>query len=118
MLARMYWKKVVSRGEQYYQITKLENFKHRDELPEKYTSHAPHMYTFVGFIGESILHIQCPTTLNRREHMMISQYALLTEQEKKHAIHWMKICGQRLASINKKLAIKNADWTGEGFDEI
>jgi hypothetical protein len=42
----------------------------------------------------------------------------LTEQEKENAIKWMKICGARLTSINKKLAKKNEGWAGEGFDEI
>jgi hypothetical protein len=41
MLARIHWKKVVSRGEQYYQITKLENFKFEEELPEKYINNLP-----------------------------------------------------------------------------
>ena len=114
MLARIHWKKVVSRGEQYYQITKLENFKRREELPEKYTSHTPMMEPF----GDA-QHMRFTTSkIYDIEHIMFREGSLLTRQEKENIIHWMKICGQRLASINKTLAIKNADWTGEGFDEI
>ena len=122
MLARMYWKKVVSRGEQYYQITRLENFKRIDELPEKYTTNPPHMDAFVDYFSDTsqytlhISHIDKKT--NKRTHIFIRTGSLLSKSEKENAVHWMKICGQRLASINKTLTVKNADWTGEGFDEI
>jgi len=122
MLARMYWKKVVSRGEQYYQITRLENFKCIDELPEKYTTNSPHMDAFIDyFSGTSqytlhISHIDKKT--NKPTHIYIQTDSLLSKTEKENVVHWMKICGQRLASINKTLTVKNADWTGEGFDEI
>ena len=122
MLARMYWKKVVSRGEQYYQITRLENFKYEKELPEKYISQAPFMIAVPCEYGRRqtiAIFIRYPTTKhNDIGNDIIKLDALLTEQEKNSAIHWMKICGQRLSSINKTLTVKNADWTGEGFDEI
>ena len=122
MLARMYWKKVVSRDEQYYQITKLENFKRREELPEKYVNNLPYMSAFVDYFSDSnqyALHISYPEQkTNVQTHMFISVGSILSRSEKENAVHWMKVCGKRLTSINKKLAIANADWTGEGFDEI
>jgi hypothetical protein len=114
MLARMYWKKVVSKGNRCYKVTKLENFKRSDELPEKYTSNVPMMEPF----GDAQL-IRFATSKNKPlERIMFREGSLLTEQEKENAIKWMKICGARLTSINKKLAKKNEGWAGEGFDEI
>jgi len=122
MLARMYWKKVVSRGEQYYQITRLENFKRIDKLPEKYTTNPPHMNAFADYFSDPskcTLHItHMDKKTNKPTHIFIRTGSLLSKSEKENAVHWMKICGQRLASINKTLTVKNADWTGEGFDEI
>ena len=114
MLARMYWKKVVSKGNRCYQVTKLENFKRRDELPEKYTNSIPMMVPF-----RDAQHIGFATSkTNDIEHIMLRVGSLLTEQEKENAIKWMKICGARLTSINKKLTKQNEGWAGEGFDEI
>lgn len=114
MLARMYWKKVVSKGNRCYQVTKLENFKRSEELPDKYTNSAPMMEPF----GDAQL-IRFATSNNKPlEHIMFREGSLLTEQEKENAIKWMKICGARLTKINKKLAKQNEGWAGEGFDEI
>ena len=122
MLARMYWKKVVSRGKQCYQVTKLENFKCEEQLPEKYVNNLPCMSAFVDYFGDSnqyALHISYPEQkTNVQTHMIIRVGNLLSASEKENAVHWMKVCGKRLTSINKKLAIANDDWTGEGFDEI
>lgn len=120
MLARMYWKKVVSKGNRCYQVTKLENFKRREELPEKYTDNAPCMYMFTDYFSRTnALYMRYPSTKpDESVHVMIGLNQLLTEQEKENAIKWMKICGARLTSINKKLAKQNEGWAGEGFDEI
>lgn len=126
MLARMYWKKVVSKGNRCYQVTKLENFKRREELPEKYTDNAPCMYMFTDYFSRTdpstypnALYMHYPSTKpDEPVHVMIGLNQLLTEQEKENAIKWMKICGARLTKINKKLAKQNEGWAGEGFDEI
>ena len=118
MLARMYWKKVVSKGNRCYQVTKLENFKRREELPEKYTDNAPCMYMFADYY-QNALYMHYPSTKpDEPVHVVIGLNQLLTEQEKENAIKWMKICGARLTKINKKLAKQNEGWAGEGFDEI
>ena len=122
MLARMHWKKVVSRGKQCYQVTRLENFKREEELPEKYVNNLPCMSVVVDHFSDSnqcALQISYPETkTNTTEYIIFRVGNLLSASEKENAVHWMKICGKRLTSINKKLAIANADWAGEGFDEI
>ena len=114
MLARMYWKKVVSKGNRCYQVTKLENFKRSEELPEKYTNSVPMMEPF----GDAQRIIFTTQKTNTLVNITLREGCLLTEQEKENAIKWMKICGARLTSINKKLAKQNEGWAGEGFDEI
>lgn len=126
MLARMYWKKVVSKGNRCYQVTKLENFKRSEELPEKYTDNAPCMYMFTDYFSRTdqsacanALYMCYPTTKpDEPVHAVIGLNQLLTESEKEDVVKWMKICGARLTSINKKLAKQNEGWAGEGFDAI
>lgn len=135
-IAKVHWKKEVYRGVPHFRITAMEGFAQSLDLPLTYMGCAPRMYDDTtpfdacacvvtieltaaqaeegDNVGISFTNITVPEP--RKVRVFTGQ--LLTRQQMAFILGRMRQCGARLAGINKSLSKRNADWHGEGVEEI
>lgn len=121
-IAKMYWTKEVERGIKKYRITKLEGFLKEYELPVEYVSNPPYMVLYEDYVriyvpeGANLATTTVCTATGSK--FTVTPGDLIKESRMAEARKWMGICGNRLAKINRKLEIENAEWQGDGVFEI
>lgn len=114
MLAKIKAERVVVRGEPKWRILELKNFKSIDECPKEYGESFPCMGlnvdrdTLYIWLPQKGSNIPLPKALS-----MKGWGGLYDDKYLKDAIKWAKICGSRLATINKKQKELEQSWKGE-----
>jgi len=103
-------RKEVIKGKRMWMITGLHKFKKLEELPRKYTENRPMMY---AENNEAVIMWLPESTNYYKTAKKIKVGELLEPHEFEKIIESMRMCGNELAEINKKLKKENENWKGE-----
>ena len=91
--AKLYLGKVIMNGKETFKLIGFENILRKEQLPEEYTNSAPYFY-FNHILGQIVM------LLSKDTYVMRFNIGEVVDPE---YIKDFKACGDRLASINKKL---------------
>ena len=125
-LAKIHYECVLLYGEKAVMITRFENMLEEQELPLEYViafgsreegkKIPPYFYASPRYPPDEIfLHAPVDGDLSAYWITVGSRIPL---EQYREILAWMRRAGNRLAKINRRLAAENADWRGEGVDEI
>lgn len=111
MLAEIKTEKVLVRGEPKWKIVGLKNFKALDECPKEYESKPP----FMGINrGRDELQVYIPTKgVEAPQRRTIEIGESYDNGYFKEILWWAKVCGEKLAGINKRQKALQETWKGE-----
>lgn len=125
MIAEIHAERVIVRGEKMLKIKKLVGFRSENELPAEYLRKPPYMQ-YVKCID--VVTVQLPREVNPDrlisaiptgdKFFWIEEDAIITNDMMTEMLTWAKICGARLAKINKRLSKENIEWHGEIMHKI
>lgn len=106
-MIRIETKRVVERGEKFYEVTGFEALAY-SELPNIYTSIGPSFYydRKDGIVSGY-------TDRNKLKFVIMKVGEKYSKEEFEDLLDFFERCGTRLRAINKQLRQENACWTGE-----
>ena len=128
MQAKIKSEKVLIRGQKFRKLVAFEGIAKRSELPVEYLpdfnwSDYPGPEFALSDDGLSLramLPRECGLPAQDvRDNLIYTGAEFLSigkslpEQDFQALLKWLRICGARLAKINKRLAAENAGWAGE-----
>jgi len=97
---------VRSDGQKGYMVKDVELFP-KERLPKLYLSTYPHCY-YGSYLGEIIINPSVDEPF-----ITVRKNDFITVDELENILAYLRVCGNNLREVNKKLAKMQEEWKGE-----